>query len=82
MNITMFGEKYKLRYISFVIFTILLYFFSLTSKYSPHNPVLRLPQSMFFLIVRDQVSHPYILYILFLGFLGRRWDDERLRTEW
>jgi hypothetical protein len=35
-----------------------LYFFPLRSKYSPQHPVLKYPQSMFVLNVRDQVSQP------------------------
>jgi hypothetical protein len=35
------------------------YFIPLMSKYSSQNPVLNHPQSMPFLGVRDQVSHPY-----------------------
>jgi hypothetical protein len=35
------------------------HFFSLRSKYSPKHLVLKHPQSVFSLKVRDQVSHPY-----------------------
>jgi hypothetical protein len=35
------------------------HFFPLMSKYSPQHPVLRHPQSMFFIRLTDQVSHPY-----------------------
>jgi hypothetical protein len=36
-----------------------IHFISLRSKYSPQYPVLKQPQSLFSLNVRDEVSHPY-----------------------
>jgi hypothetical protein len=57
----------------------------LRSKYSSQNPVLKHPQSVLFLSVRDQVSHPYkttgrimVLYILTFTFLDSRRDDKRV----
>jgi hypothetical protein len=51
-DVTIFDEAFKL-WIS------LLPFFLLSSKYFPQYPVLQHPQSVSFLSVRDQVSHPY-----------------------
>jgi hypothetical protein len=55
---------------------------SLQSKYSPQQPVLKHPQSMFF-NVRGQVSQSYrttskiiILYILIFMFLESRQEDK------
>jgi len=48
------------------------HFLPFRSKYSPQHPVLKHPQSMFFLSVMEQVSQPYkttdkimVFYIIF-----------------
>jgi hypothetical protein len=52
---------------------------------SPQHPVLKYPQSMLFLNLRDKVSHPHkttgrimVLYILTFKFLDNRREDKRL----
>jgi hypothetical protein len=56
--------------------------FPLRSKYSPQHPVLKHPQFMFPLYVRDHLSHPYrstgkiiVLYILIFTFFYSRQED-------
>jgi hypothetical protein len=60
-------------------------FIPLGSKYSPQHPVLKDPQPVSSLNVRDDVSHTYkttgrsmVLYILTFMFLDRRLEDRRL----
>jgi hypothetical protein len=59
------------------------HFLPLMSKYSPQHPVLKHPQSMFFLNVRIQVSYSFktegktiVLCILIFTFIdiGREWE--------
>jgi len=54
-------------------------------KYSPQPLSSDTLNIISFLIVKDQVSHPYkttskiiVLYILILKFLEGRWEDKRL----
>jgi hypothetical protein len=56
---------------------------------SSSTSVLRNPQSMYSLKVRDQVSHPYsttgkilVMFILIFRFFDMRQEDRRFWTEW
>jgi hypothetical protein len=61
------------------------HFIPLRSKHSPKYPLLKRRQSVFFLNMRDQVSHSYktvgkiiVLYILIFMFLDSTWEHRTL----
>jgi hypothetical protein len=63
-------------------------FLPLRSKYFPQHSVLRHPTYIFFLSVRDQVSHPYrttgtviFVYVLISEFLERRREVKKVRVK-